>query len=502
MKKLLFVAICAMAVMISCKQKGQTAPADSQDSVTAAVIDSIIEENDTTPLPMFLIGTDGKYRQVLYWTNIEEPQRSEGDEDYFDDWHKRWELQEMFRRNAAQYTNLLNGDKIVKVKFVDEVLKDPDGNTPSIGEIHGRDEIPSLCARFDYVNPKDNPHLEYRTDSWGSVICTDSYLSSRKRLTVKACQADNYEYPKLPADIVKQSETQYGMKAQQSYKTCTIGDSIIMGAIEFKGEYKNAPKDKYDADRKSALAVEVLVDGGKMYVLEQIGYYDPEYGASWNADADGYIPNDIEAAFEGPKGLEICYTHGAPESYCVGMLFPRDNKLIELEYECYHSMVDEDLPVWKKDFAEMDQLYHADEYSDSHVKFTKWAHCYIDYDNEWIWLRDNDDKNGAFFIRKDGKLSLIAIENPRLKPSRSEKDGICYLKFGGSAGGPSWQQEIYAFKSGKRLWKLNVLEVEGEIEECSLNGKAISKEEGRSYLDKIPQGQDINAYFRDIETKE
>ena len=434
---------------------------------------------------------------MLYWTNIEEPQRSEGDEDYFDDWHKRWELQEMFRRNAAQYTNLLHGEKIVKVKFIDEVLKDPDGNTPSIGEIHGREEIPALCARYDYANAKDKTE-----ENRGLVICTDSYLSSRKRLAVKSCQADNYQYPKLPADIVKQLETQYGMKAQISYKTCTIGDSIIVGAIEFKGEYKDAPKDKYDADRKSALAVEVLVDGGKIYVLEQIGYYDPEYGASWNADADGYIPNDIEAAFEGPKGLELCYTHGAPESFCVGMLFPRDNKLIELEYECYHSMVDEDIPVWKKDFAEMDKLYHADEYSDSHVKFTKWAHCYIDYDNEWIWLRDNDDKNGAFFIRKDGKLSLIAIENPRLKPSKCEKDGITYLKFAGSAGGPSWQQEIYAFKNSKLLWKLNVLGVEGEIEECALNGKAISKEEGRAYLDKIPQSQEINAYFRDIETKE
>ena len=498
MRKLFVGAICVMAVMISCKQKGQTAPADSaKDSVTAAVIDSIIEENDTTPLPMFLTGGDGKYMHMLYWTNIEEPQRSEGDEDYFDDWHKRWELQEMFRRNAAQYTNLLHGEKIVKVKFIDEVLKDPDGNTPSIGEIHGREEIPALCARYDYANAKDKTE-----ENRGLVICTDSYLSSRKRLAVKSCQADNYQYPKLPADIVKQLETQYGMKAQISYKTCTIGDSIIVGAIEFKGEYKDAPKDKYDADRKSALAVEVLVDGGKIYVLEQIGYYDPEYGASWNADADGYIPNDIEAAFEGPKGLELCYTHGAPESFCVGMLFPRDNKLIELEYECYHSMVDEDIPVWKKDFAEMDKLYHADEYSDSHVKFTKWAHCYIDYDNEWIWLRDNDDKNGAFFIRKDGKLSLIAIENPRLKPSKCEKDGITYLKFAGSAGGPSWQQEIYAFKNSKQLWKLNVLEVEGEIEECALNGKAISKEEGRAYLDKIPQSQEINAYFRDIETKE
>lgn len=498
MKKLMLLAICVMAVMISCKNKGQTAPADSQDSVTAAVIDSIIEENDTTPLPMFLIGSDGKYKQMLYWTNIEEPQRSKDDEDYFDVWHKSWELQEMFRRNAGQYTNLLSEKGVLKVKFVDEVLKDPDGNTPSIGEIHGREGIPSLCARFDFVNPKDKDDND---PDWGLVIATDSYLNSRKRLDVKLCQGDDYEYPKLPADIVKQLEKRYDMKALKSHQTCTIGDSCFMGAVEFKGEYKNAPKDKYDADRKSALAVEVLVDGGTLYVLEQIGYYDPEYGGAWNADADGYIPNTIEAAFEGPKGLELCYTHGAPESFCVGMLFPREGKLIEMEYECYHSMVDEDIPVWKKDFAEMDRLYHADEYSDSHVKFTKWAHCYIDYENEWIWLRDNDEKNGAFFIRKDGKLQLIAIENPRLRPSRSEKDGISYLKFAGSAGGPSWQQEIHAFKNGKRIEKFNVLEVEGEIDECSLNGKDLSKEEGRAYLDKIPQGEQITAYFNDIESK-
>lgn len=499
MKKLMLFAICVMAVMISCKNKGQTAPADSQDSVTAAVIDSIIEENDTTPLPMFLIGSDGKYKQMLYWTNIEEPQRSKDDEDYFDVWHKSWELQEMFRRNAGQYTNLLSERGVLKVKFVDEVLKDPDGNTPSIGEIHGREGIPSLCARFDFVNPKDKDDND---PDWGLVIATDSYLNSRKRLDVKLCQGDDYEYPKLPADIVKQLEKRYDMKALKSHQTCTIGDSCFMGAVEFKGEYKNAPKDKYDADRKSALAVEVLVDGGTLYVLEQIGYYDPEYGGAWNADADGYIPNTIEAAFEGPKGLELCYTHGAPESFCVGMLFPREGKLIEMEYECYHSMVDEDIPVWKKDFAEMDRLYRADEFSDSHVKFTKWAHCYIDYDNEWIWLRDADDKNGAFFLRQDGKISLVAIENPRLRPSSCQKDGLSYLKFAGSAGGPSWQQEIHVFKSGKRIEKFNVLEVEGEINECSLNGKTLSKEEGRAYLDKIPEGKEITAYFSDIEKKD
>ena len=89
MKKLMFVAICVMAVMISCKNKGQTAPADSNDSLNA-VIDSIIEENDTTPLPMFLIGSDGKYMQMLYWADVEEPKKSEKNEqDYQGEVHRR-----------------------------------------------------------------------------------------------------------------------------------------------------------------------------------------------------------------------------------------------------------------------------------------------------------------------------------------------------------------------------------------------------------------------------
>ena len=150
----------------------------------------------------------------------------------------------------------------------------------------------------------------------------------------------------------------------------------------------------------------------------------------------------------------------------------------------------------------MDKMYHADEMGDKNVKLTKWAHCYIDYNNEWIWMRDKDDKNGAFFIRKDDAFTLIAIENPRLRPSRCENNGTNYLKLAGPAGGPSWQQEIHAFQNGKRIWKLNVLEVEGEINDCSLNGKTISKEEGKAYLAKIPEGNEITAYFKDVDSKE
>jgi hypothetical protein len=169
-----------------------------------------------------------------------------------------------------------------------------------------------------------------------------------------------------------------------------------------------------------------------------------------------------------------------------------------MEYECYHSLVDEETPVWKKDLAVMDSLYHADEMGNDDVALTKWAHCYIDYQNEWIWMRDKENKNGAFFIRKDDKFQLMAVENPRFRPLRCEKDGVCYLKLAGPAGGPSWQREIHAFKNGERIWKLNVLEVEGKIDGCSLNDKDISKEVCKSYLDKVPEGQEITAFFTEI----
>jgi hypothetical protein len=283
MKKLMLFAIIAMAVMVGCKNKGQTAPADNKDSLSA-VIDSIIEENDTTPLPMFLIGTDGKYMQMLYWANIEEPKKEDDDDDWVEIIHKSWELQEMFRRNASQYTNRIVGDKIVKVKFIDEVLKDPDGNTPSIGEIHGREEIPSLCARFDFVNPKDKTADD---PTWGVVICTDSYLNSRKQLSIKSCAKDDGSLPNLPADIIKQMEKEYGMKAANSPQLSIIGNRYIHGTIQFEGQYKNAPKDPNDAERKYALALELIIDSGKVYKLEQLGYYDEEFGCVWNADADG-----------------------------------------------------------------------------------------------------------------------------------------------------------------------------------------------------------------------
>ena len=263
MKKILCVwAVCMMAVMIGCKNKGKTEAATAKDSVTA-VIDSIIEENDTTPMPMFLMGQDKQYGLMLYWTDLEEPQKTDDNDDYFETSHQLWTLQDMFRRNKTAYTNMLMDGKFVKIKFVDEVLKDPDGNTPSIGECH-RPEIPSLCARFDYADPKEKKQSDYGGYQWGGVIVTDGYLQSRKHLPVVYDESE-WDKPKpLPETVVAQLKKKYGMEVERMRLVATIGDSCLWGTLQFKGQYKNAPKDGFYGSDPVALALDVLIVGDKV----------------------------------------------------------------------------------------------------------------------------------------------------------------------------------------------------------------------------------------------
>ncbi|MBR1502822.1 MAG: hypothetical protein IJ618_02925 [Prevotella sp.] len=343
MKKAVLWAVCAMAVMISCKNKGKAeATTGKIDSATVAVIDSIIEENDTTPMPMFLMGGDGQYAQMLYWVGLEEPKKSEEFPEDFEADHQRWALQDMFRRNKAQYTNMLMGDKFVKIKFIDEILKDSDGNRPSNGVIHSRADIPSLCARYDFADPKDKKKSEFGGYEFGTVIVTDAYIQSRRYLPIKTFEYELGEEKPLPAAVVKQLEQRYGLEASRSVLTCSIGDSCQYGLLQFKGEYKNGPKEFYGDDRKPALALDVLIQGDKVYVNEQVGSMYSETDYSWNVDDEGqYVGCYLLAAFEGSKGLELCWYRGAPESSTIGMFYLRDGKLINHEYESYYNAVDE-----------------------------------------------------------------------------------------------------------------------------------------------------------------
>jgi hypothetical protein len=83
-----------------------------------------------------------------------------------------------------------------------------------------------------------------------------------------------------------------------------------------------------------------------------------------------------------------------------------------------------------------------------------------------------------------------------------EKNGVYYLRLSGSAGGPATYTEIYAFKDGKQIERFTALFVYGEIDECTLNGTTIGKEEGQAYLDNLPEAQEVKDYFTDTEAQQ
>ncbi len=492
------VLLC-LAVVFTLTACGNKKTDKGEETLDSAAVEEkvLLEQQEETPMPMFLYYMNPDYMQVVYWTDFEEPKKTDDNAEYFDQMHLNWAQQDVIRRHAEGYTKMLLSDgKIVDIKYVGELLKNPDGEDMYPGELHSRPSIPSPGLQFAFVNPKDAPKRDY---NYGElfVILHKDYLDSRKQLKVTY-----YDVEKpLPQAVVKQMEKKYSMKATRSVLTSKIGDRYTYGCIQFAGEYKNAPKDK-NRDYKKALALEVLMNGDKVYPLEVLGYYD-EGECTWNADDGGeYFPTGISAAFEGPDGLELCYEHGAPESRTVGIAYVKDDQLVRKEYAVYHSMIDEETPLWKKDVAKLQKLYVADDpHENKYHKLAKYRWIDIDNDNnDELWMRDKDDQHGALFTVNKGEYQLIGVETDKLHASFLQpQNGKGYVRIVGSAGGPSVYTQLFALKKSKVVERFNMLEVEGNIDEASLNGKTISRSEAADYLDRTPDDWDVYIYWRNIE---
>ena len=475
MKKLTLTALIAAAVMISCTNKGQTAPADNSDSLATDSTAIAEAPADTTPQPMFVYCHDHGKIQMIYWA-------SKGDS-----------LQDCFSRNAAAYTNLLSDNgQTLKLKFIGEQLKNPDGEDMYGGEIHGNPNIPAPGLLYAMADSKKSGRC------WGmNVVVTDSYLATRQLVKTKLYGYDSKK--SLPANVVKQLEEQYKMKAEAS-KLCASSDRYTYGTVQFKGPWKTV--ERYGQKSQVALALEVITDGNKVYSYPVEGYYSESEGSTWNADDGGeYLPSDV-TLFEGPNGLEICYVHGAPESITVGMMYVRDGKLQQQCYEIYHSMIDERDPLWKKDIAKMRQLYLAhDRNANKAYPLTKW--CYIDIDmdgKDEIWMRNSDNLHGALFLRQGDDFKLITVETDQLRPAFTErKDGIGYVNIYGTKGGNVMWQEVIGLKDSKIVERFTATDIDGDITEATLNGKTIQKWEAANHLDALPDVRKTYDYWTDIE---
>ena len=457
------------------------------------------DKNAGTTPPMFLLGSNNGMMQMVYWCFLDEPKMDEEFPEFYEEEHQAWELQEQFRRNASKYTKLIvDGDKTLDVKYVDEIFLNPDGEKLFPGELHGMPKIPSPGARFT-LQGESNTNMD---EVGGNIVVTDSYLASHQPLTIQPITADE-EVP-LPPAVIKKMEEKYGMKAVHSIANYIIGGRYTYGVMQFEGEYKNSTKKKEGPNEKSALALEIITDGDKVYSYPVEGWYDPEYGPTWNADDGGeYYPSNIAAAFDGPQGVELCYVHWAPESATTGLMVLNNDKLDLQEYAVYHSLIDEQIPVWKKDIEEMKRLYIADDPGENeNVNLTKWAHVYIDYMGEQIWISDEAEENGAFFSREDGKFELIGTVRGSFRPSfPKSQDGNCYLVISGPAGGPSYYTEIFKFRNGTVIERFNGLEVYGELDGCALNGKEISVEQGKAYMQAVPEAKEPFISWTEINNK-
>ena len=453
-----------------------------------------VQDESALP-PMFLMATSDGLLQMVYWTDTEEPVYSDDNADFFDEMHREWALQNKLRSNVRQYTKLVvNGDQTSDMRYVDEILLNPDGEKIYPGELHGRPGIPSPGARFDLIGEEvtDGDELP------GIVLVTDDYLSSHKLMTIK--QASEDEVQPLPAPVIRQMEQKYGMRVERSQQCYIIGDRYTYGVLQFEGEYKH-PVKNIDPDTKAALALEIIIDGDKVYSCPVEGWYLPDEGPIWNVDDGGeYFPSYIVAAFDGQQGPELYFLRWAPESATTGMMRIVNGRLDRQVYAVYHSLIDEDFPVWKKDIAEMKRLYVADDpHENKYVELTKWAHVYIDYDGEQIWISDETEENGAFFSREDGELKLITTVRSNLKPSFPQNNaGNHYLMLSGPAGGPSYYYEVFTLRDGKVVERFNALEIYGEIDECSLNGKSISTAEGKAYMNAIPEAEEPFIFWQEI----
>ena len=461
-----------MAVMAGCKQKGQTA--DGADSDSLAVDSFSTEVRDTTPKPLFLYYFDPDHMQVVYWTDPQEPDS----------------LFDSYRRNAAGYTQLLVDDgKSVAIHSIGEQLKNPDGENLYPGELHSRPTIPSMGMNYALVNLADS----LRGHPYGQlhVIVHEDYMKTHKRLVTKLESPFDNDKP-LPNAVISQLEEQYGMKTQRSELTYSIGDRYTYGVLQFK------PKDK------KVFALEVVTDGDKVYSYPVEGHYEENNNNStWNVDDDGeYFSSIIGAAFEGPDGLEFTFEHRAPESATVGMFYLRDGKLVCEKLECYHQLVDEQTPFWKKDIATCRNLYLKDDpHENKNYKLTKYR--WIDIDNDFIeelWMRDADDKHGALFTFKGGDIKLIGVETDRLHASFLQpRDGSGFLRIAGSVGGPSVFTQIYEIRQSQLVHRFTALEIYGELNECTFDGKPFEKEMAQSFLKFLPPTRDPYLYWINVE---
>ena len=115
-------------------------------------------------------------------------------------------------------------------------------------------------------------------------------------------------------------------------------------------------------------------------------------------------------------------------------------------------------------------------------------------------MRDADDKHGALFTVKGDDIKLIGVETDKLHASFLQShQGTGYLRIAGSAGGPAMFTQIYEIRQSQLVHRFTALEVYGELDECTFDGKPFAKDRAQSYLKALPVTRDPYLYWAQIQ---
>jgi len=490
MKKLAILTLCLLALTTACNNMGKTAAGTDGDSVVVDYVE--VADTDSVPMPVFLYYMTPEHMQVVYWIEMQEPTREgygvNGMLASFEQSHASWVVQDMARKYAKGYTKLLSEGKYFNIKYIGETLTDPDGKEMFGGELHSKVTIPSPGLKYAFPDTSKAVKADYNEMF---LILHDDYLKSYKMLRQKQLSDWENEKP-FPKAVEQQLEKKYGLTVKRSMQSVRLGDRYAYGIVQFY------PKGK------KVLALEVLTDSSRVYAIPIEGSYDRNYENSyWNVDDGGvYSPSDVLGAFEGPGGLQVYVVHQSPESWTTGMFKLHEGAFQYQQYAVYHAMVDEQSPLWEKDLAQMRKLYLAEDPNENAL-YTLEKYDVIDVDEDGIeefWLRDNDDRHGAIFTSKGGKVELIGTENGRMELSFLQtRDGVGYVKVSGSAGGPMLYTQVIEIKNSKVRHRVATLETNGVINECTFDGKPYDTEEGAAYINALPEAHKPFVYFKEID---
>ena len=309
MKKATLLLALATAALTACTGNKTTATnaTEADTTQTNATAEStelqIGIQSDVPPIPFYMI--DGENAQVAYWTEME--LWEEADEAL----RTSWAVQNAVHQHPERYTKILGSDNtLYDATFKEEILGDS-LHPADVGMLRNKwHKMQGL--KYDVKDLKRLNRNGYRSLAW---LLADDYLADRKMLNVKHGAELGGSNP-LPADIIQKMEAKYKGKADRSEITAHIGDKYTAGFIQFKPQ------------GETCLAVEVVTDGEHIWSYsESAEFYDGEF--SWHVDDGGeYFGNSVDAAFEGPNGLELLFTHYAPESVGCGWLTTQGKTLL------------------------------------------------------------------------------------------------------------------------------------------------------------------------------